>query len=139
MPEIRTGTGLLDTSVLIDLVASRALPTEITISALTLAELTTGPHATADPIERSRRQERLQAIEAQFDPLPFDAACARTYGRVYAAVVATGRKARGPRAVDLMIAATAIAHELPLYTRNSADLRGLEVHLDIVDVTADGP
>ena len=72
-------------------------------------------------------------VEALYDPLPFDASCARAYGRVYAAVAATGRKSRGRRAVDLMIAATALAHDLPLYTLNAEDLRGLEPVLDVVD------
>ncbi len=112
---------------------STALPTESSISSLSLAELTAGPHAAAEAAERGRRQERLQAIEAMFDPLPFDASCARAYGRVYAAIAAAGRKARGARAVDLLIAATAAAHDLPLYTRNAADLRGLEQVIEIVD------
>lgn len=137
MAELRPGPGLLDTSVLVDPAASRWLPQEISISALSLAELAAGPHAAGgDVAERARRQERLQVIESTFDPLPFDAACARAYGRVFAAVAAAGRKARG-RAVDLMIAATAIANELPLYTCNARDLRGLEPLLEIVD-TAGG-
>lgn len=107
---------------------------ELAISALTTAELAAGPHATADAGERARRQDRLQRAEASFDPLPFDNDSARAYGRVYAAIVATGRKARGPRAVDLLIAATALAANLPLYTRNVDDFRGLEHLLTIVGV-----
>ena len=112
------------------------LPAEIAVSALTLAELASGPHAARDDLERSRRQAHLQQIEASFESLPFDAACARSYGRVYAAVALAGRKPRGPRAVDLMIAATAIANQLPLFTRNAADLRGLGSLLDVVDLSA---
>lgn len=104
------------------------------ISCLTLAELAAGPHATDEPQGRARRQDRLQRTEAAFDPLPFDAEAARSYGRIYAAITATGRKARGPRAVDLLIAATAHASSLPLYTRNPDDFRGLEDLLDIVTV-----
>jgi len=133
VPEIRPGAGMLDTSVLISPGDSAALPTESSISSLSLAELTAGPHAAADAGERARRQERLQVVEAMFDPLPFDSACARAYGRVYAAIAAAGRKARGARAVDLLIAATAAAHELPLYTLDAGDLRGLEPLLEIVD------
>jgi len=133
VPEISTGAGLLDTSVLVDPAASTVLPAETSISTLSLAELAAGPHATSDPAERARRQERLQTIEAMYDPLPFDAACARAYGRVYSATSATGRKARGRRAVDLLIAATAAAHDIPLYTRNPDDLRGLEAVVAIVD------
>lgn len=69
-----------------------------------------------------------------FDPLPFDGDSARAYGRIYAAIVATGRKARGPRAVDLLIAATAMAANLPLYTRNADDFRGLDDLLTIIGV-----
>jgi len=99
-----------------------------------MAELAAGPHATSDPDERARRQDRLQRAEASFDPLPFDSAAARSYGRLYAAIVATGRKARGPRAVDLLIAATALAADLPLYTRNVDDFRGLEHLVTIVGI-----
>jgi predicted nucleic acid-binding protein len=99
-----------------------------------MAELTAGPHATADTAERAVRQDRLQRAEATFDPLPVDASVARAYGRVYAAVAAAGRKARGRRAFDLLIAATAIAGELPLYTRNPDDFAGLEDMVRIVAV-----
>ena len=105
--------GLIDTSVVIDLesVAPDTLPSELSIAAVTLAELAAGPHATDDPTERARRQERLQRAEATFDAIPFDAAAARAYGRVYAEVAAAGRKARGERALDLLIdGATGIWH-----------------------------
>lgn len=133
MPEIRPGGGLLDTSVLVDPSASAYLPSEAMISAVSLAELAAGPHATTDPAERGRRQEHLQILEATFDPMPFDAPCARAYGRVYAAISQAGRKPRGRRAVDLLIAATAIANDLSLYTRNAQDLHGLESLLDVID------
>jgi predicted nucleic acid-binding protein len=110
------------------------LPVEVAVSALTMAELAAGPHATDDADERARRQDRLQRAEAAFDPLPFDAEAARAYGRVYAAVASRGRKARGARAVDLLIAATACAEGLPLYTRNGSDFEALEDLLDVVVV-----
>lgn len=123
VPERRHERGVVDTSVVIDLerIDPEQLPGELAISAVTLAELAAGPHATADDAERARRQERLQRTEAWFDPLPLDAAAARAFGRVYAAVAAAGRKARGRRALDLLIAATALASNLPLYTRNAHD------------------
>jgi predicted nucleic acid-binding protein len=132
----RASQGLIDTSVVIDLdqIEVGQLPRELAISAPTMAELAAGPHATRDTAERARRQDRLQRAEASFDPLPFDGGAARAYGRIYAAVVATGRKARGPRAVDLLIAATALAANLPLYTRNVDDFRGIEHLLTIVGV-----
>lgn len=125
--------GLVDTSVVIDLdrVRSDDLPEEIAIAAVTLAELAAGPHATGDPIERARRQERLQRAESTFDPIPFDAGTARAYGRVYAEIAAAGRKARGRRAVDLMIAATALAANLPLYTRDTSDFDDLGAVIDV--------
>jgi predicted nucleic acid-binding protein len=104
------------------------------VSALTLAELTGGPVTARDASARACRQERLQRVESTFEPLPFDPACARAFGRVCAAVVAAGRKPRRTRSVDLMIAATALAHQLPLYTLNAADLRGLEDLIEIVDL-----
>lgn len=110
------------------------LPAQLALSAVTLAELAAGPHATADEAERARRQDRLQRAEAAFDPLPVDAAVARAYGRVYAAVAAAGRKARGKRALDLLIAATALAANLPLYTRNPDDFREVDSLLEIVAV-----
>ena len=105
------------------------LPIEVAISSITLAELTAGPHASADAVERGRRQDRLQRAEAAFDPLPFDANAARAYGRAFASATAAGRKARGARAVDLLIAAG-----LPLYTRNGDDFRALDGLIDVVVV-----
>jgi len=118
--------GLLDTSALIDLTVldPAALPDELSISALTIAELAAGPHATSDSTERAARQQRLQWAEATFDPLPFDVEAARAYGRVYAAARAAGRTSRR-RVVDLQIAAVAEVHRLPLLTRNPADFAGL--------------
>lgn len=134
--EPRHRRGLVDTSVVIDLgrVDPAELPSEIAISAVTLAELAAGPHATADPDERARRQDRLQRTEATFEALPADAEVARAYGRVYAAVAAAGRKARGRRAFDLLIAATALSAELPLYTRNPGDFSELDGLLEVVPV-----
>jgi predicted nucleic acid-binding protein len=127
---------LLDTSVIIDLeeIDASRLPISVAVSALTMAELAAGPHATHDPDERGRRQDRLQRAEAAFDPLPFDGESARAYGRVFASVIAAGRKARGARAVDLLIAATALAEDLPLYTHNGDDFRALDDLLDIMVV-----
>jgi predicted nucleic acid-binding protein len=128
-------SGLLDTSVVIDLgrIPSDSLPEEMAISAITLAELASGPHA-VDGEERARRQDRLQRIEAGFTTLPFDDDAARAYGRVYAAVVASGRKPRGARTLDLLIAAVACAQNLPLYTRNPGDFGSLEHVVRIVAV-----
>ena len=136
MAEPRHARGLIDTSVVIDLgqIDPTDLPSEIAISAVTLAELAAGPHATADAGERARRQDRLQRTEAAFESLPVDGAVARAYGRVYAAVAAAGRKARGRRAFDLLIAATALAGDLPLYTRNPGDFQELDGLLEVVAV-----
>jgi predicted nucleic acid-binding protein len=128
--------GVLDTSVVIDLdrLDPLLLPVSVAVSALTIAELAAGPHATQVPVERGRRQDRLQRAEATFDPLAFDADAARAYGRIFAVVMASGRKARGARAVDLLIAATALASELPLYTRNGDDFRALDGLVELVVV-----
>jgi predicted nucleic acid-binding protein len=132
--ERRHQRGLLDTSVVIDigLLDSSQLPSEVAVSAVTMAELAAGPHATTDPEERGRRQDLLQRAEAAFDPLPFDTDAARAYGRIFSAVMATGRKARGARAVDLLIAATALAAGLPLYTRNGDDFQALDDLIEVV-------
>lgn len=128
-------TALFDTSVVVDLpgLDAAALPREFAISALTLAELAAGPHTAPDEAERAERQERLQWVEANADVLPFDVASARVFGRIIASTVATGRSARR-RTVDLMIASTAAANGLPLYTRNAADLAGLEGVVDVRSV-----
>lgn len=135
MPE-RPARGLLDTSVVIDLERheAEALPRELAVSAVTMAELAAGSHATADPRRRAERMLRLQHAEATFDQLPFDSNAARAYGRIYAAVLAAGRKAPGRRALDLLIAATALSNELPLYTQNPNDFKPLGDILDIVDI-----
>jgi predicted nucleic acid-binding protein len=125
---------LLDTSVVIALgeIDPRPIPEQAAISTLTLAELTVGPLAASDDIERARRQRHLQLFESGVETLFFDSRCARAHGQVYAAVSAVGRKARGAHIVDLMIAATALANDLPLYTRNAKDLHGLEDLIEIV-------
>jgi predicted nucleic acid-binding protein len=136
VPERRHPRGLVDTSVLIELehVDPTDLPSELAISAVTLAELAAGPHATADAPERARRQDRLQRAEAAFEPLPVDADVARAYGRVYAAVAANGTKARGRRALDLLIAATALANDLPVYTLNPGDFMDVASLIDVASI-----
>lgn len=121
------GRGLLDTSVVIDhdMIDPARLPDESAISAITLAELAAGPHATEDRDERARRQDRLQWATATWDPLPFDAEAARLYGRLFAAARAAGQSSRS-RLADLLIASTAAAHSLPLYTRNPSDYAALK-------------
>ncbi len=133
MPEIRRG--LLDTSVLIDhdLIDADRLPDESAIAAVSLAELAAGPHATEDESERARRQDRLQWAAATWDPLPFDADAARAYGRVFAAVKASGRTHRS-RLADLLIASTAAANELAIYTRTPSDLEALEKIVNVVGI-----
>jgi len=132
----RSPRGIVDTSVVIDLEQLEAaqLPVELAVSAITMAELAAGPHATDDADERARRQDRLQRAEAAFDALPFDGEAARAYGRIYAAELASGRKARGPRALDLLIAATACAAGLPIYTRHPDDFEGLRQLVDVITV-----
>ena len=133
MPE--TNRGVLDTSVVIDhdLVDIALLPDESAITAITLAELAAGPHATDDDQERARRQDRLQWAAATWNPLAFDADAARAYARVFSATKAMGRASR-TRLADLLIAATAAANGLPLYTRNPNDFAGLDHLLDVVAV-----
>ena len=134
MPEPASARGLIDTSVVIELgrIDPELLPSQMAVSTITLAELAAGPHATDDLAERARRQQRVQLTEATFDAIPFDADCARAYGRVYAQTLAAGRKARGRRAIDLLIAATALALELPVYTANPADFAGLHELITVV-------
>lgn len=127
MHETRPPRGLIDTSVVIglDRIDSAALPHELSVSTLTLAELSAGPAAASDPAERARRQDRLQRAEAAFDALPFDSATARAYGRLYASLIDAGRRPRDRRTVDLLIAATALAAGMPLYTCNPRDFNDL--------------
>jgi predicted nucleic acid-binding protein len=140
----RPSRGLIDTNVLIlrEWVNHAELPTEMAISAVTLAELSAGPHEVLsdqnhnryeEREERSRRVNVLQRVEAEFDPIPFGAEAARAFGQVTALAAAIGRKPR-PRFVDFMIAATAIAEELPLFTANPQDFIGLDSLLTVVPV-----
>ena len=108
-----------------DVIDSALLPDESAISAVTLAELAAGPHATEDQDERARRQDRLQWAAATWDPLPFDGEAARVYGRMFAAARAVRQSSRS-RLADLLIASTAAANNLPLYTRNPADFQTLK-------------
>jgi predicted nucleic acid-binding protein len=119
--------GLADTSVIVDWddpAVIAALPDVVAISTITLAELAAGPHLASDPLERARRQARLQQVESLFDPLAFDVAAARSFGQVVAAASAVGRSHRS-RVADLLIAAVAHANGIALYTRNPQDFAGL--------------
>jgi predicted nucleic acid-binding protein len=137
--------GLLDTNIVIlrRWLDPAELPAEVAISAITLAELSAGPHEVRrneeqsdydEHTERGRRLDILQRAENEFGPIPFDADAARIYGRVCAAVIGAGRKPRR-RVADLMIAAIAIAEELPLFTTNPDDYKGLDGLLTVVPVT----
>jgi tRNA(fMet)-specific endonuclease VapC len=120
--------GLLDTSTLILLGRLRdpsVLPTHPLISAVTLAELTVGPLVASTDEERIARQAHLQQAEADFEPIPFDAAAARAFGRVAASLRTSGRKPAA-RSYDAMIAAIALANDLPLYTCNPGDFAGID-------------
>jgi predicted nucleic acid-binding protein len=121
------GRGLLDTSAVIDLadLDASALPDECLISAVTLGELSAGALIATNARERAARQAHLQQAEADFDPLPFDAGCARAFCRVAASLRRSGRKAQA-RAYDALIAATALANAVPVYTRNPEDFKGIE-------------
>jgi tRNA(fMet)-specific endonuclease VapC len=120
--------GILDTSTLILLGRIQdtdALPDEPQITAITLAELSVGPLVASNQKERSTRQAHLQQAEADFEPLPFDAAAARSFGQVAAGLRRAGRKPAA-RAYDAMIAATAISNDLPIHTCNPRDFSGIE-------------
>ncbi|MGH2913404.1 MAG: type II toxin-antitoxin system VapC family toxin [Solirubrobacteraceae bacterium] len=132
--------GVLDTSTVIMLARfedASALPQEPLITAVTLAELSVGPLLAQDEQERAARQAHLQQAESDFDPLPFDAASARAFGRVAASLRRVGRKPSA-RAYDAMIAATAVANDLPVYTCNPSDFAGI-VDLQVVAVPTPPP
>jgi predicted nucleic acid-binding protein len=148
MTSERHQQGLLDNNIMIlrRWIDPSELPAEMAISAITLAELSAGPHQVRrndeqteynEHTERGRRLDVLQRAESEFNPIPFGAQTARAYGQVTAAVVA-GRKPRS-RTADLMIAATALTEDLPLYTTNPNDFTGLEDLLTIVPVTRPHP
>lgn len=127
--------GILDTSTLIllgRLADATVLPIEPLITAVSLAELAVGPLVATTDSNRAARQYQLQQAEADFDPLPFDAAAARAFGRVAASLRRSGRKASA-RTYDAMIAATALANGLPIYTCNPADFVGID-GLEVVAV-----
>jgi predicted nucleic acid-binding protein len=141
----RPTQGLVDTNILImrQWIDPAELPDEMAISAITLAELSAGPHQVRpnseqtsydEHAERARRLEILQRAENEFDPIPFDAEAARIFGRVTAAVVAADRKPRS-RIADMMIAATAIAEGVPLFTTNPDDFTGIDAMMQVIPVT----
>jgi tRNA(fMet)-specific endonuclease VapC len=127
-----TDRGILDTNtvVLLERIDDPlSLPLEPLITVITLAELSVGPLVASSPREQATRQLRLQQAEADFDPLPFDAAAARTFGRVAASLHRAGRKISA-RSYDAMIAAIAISNGLPLFTCNP----GAFAHIDALDL-----
>lgn len=123
---VRPQRGILDTSAVMDLgqLDPAALPHEPLITAITLAELSVGPLLASSEEQRAARLAHLQQAEADFEPLPFDAPAARAFGRVVSELRASGRKPAA-RAYDALIAATALAHGLPLYTANPDDFAGI--------------
>jgi predicted nucleic acid-binding protein len=129
--------GVLDTNIIVALnrYDPAELPETFLITAITLGELSYGPHATDDPLKRAARVAVLQHVEATFEPLPYDHHAARFYGQLCAAVRAAGRQPR-PRSSDLMIAATAASNALPLYTANPDDFRACGGWAEIVAVHA---
>jgi len=132
---VRHARGVLDTSTVIllpQITDASTLPAEPLITAVTLAELSVGPLVATDERERAARQAHLQQAEADFDPLPFDAAAARAFGRVALSLRRAGRKPAA-RSYDAMIAATALANDLPIYTANAEDFRDID-GLDVVAV-----
>lgn len=134
-PTFRHERGVLDTNAVINLSRledATLLPAEPLITAVTLAELSVGPLVASTEEERAARQARLQQTEADFDPLPFDARAARSFGRVAASLRRAGRKTRA-RAYDVMIAATAVANDLPVYTCNPKDFAGID-ELEVVSI-----
>jgi len=119
--------GVIDTNtlILLERLNPTQLPEEPVITAITLAELSVGPLVTDDAPERAARQARLQEAEAAFEPLPFEASAARAFGRVAAGLHSAGRKPAA-RAFDALIAATAIANGMSLYTCNPRDYVGID-------------
>jgi hypothetical protein len=128
---------VMDTSIIaaLKLYDPAELPGLMLVTAVTLGELSFGPHATDDPVKRAGRVAVLQHVEATFDPLPYDQGAARLFGQICAAVRASGREPR-KRASDLMIAATAAGNEFPLYTANPDDLKGAEAFVEVVGLRA---
>ena len=119
---------MLDTSTVIllgRLDNASDLPQECLVSAITLAELSVGPHVARTAAERTARQAHLQQAESDFDMIAFDAAAARAFGRVAASLRSAGRKPAA-RTYDALIAASAIAEGLPLFTCNPDDFTGIE-------------
>lgn len=131
----RPDRGLVDTNVIVHLpnIKPSALPTQLAISSITLAELSAAPLTTDDRAEQAMRIRRLQGVEAAFSPLPFDAEAARNYASVYAAVLQAGRQPRR-RFAHLLIACIAMSNRLPLFTINPRDFLGLDHLVDVVPV-----
>jgi tRNA(fMet)-specific endonuclease VapC len=134
-PKPSPSRGVLDTSTVVSLaaIAAGALPDTPLITAVTLAQLSVGPLVARDEQERANRQAVLQQAEAAFDPLPFDAGAARAFAGVAASLRSAGRKPAA-RAYDAMIAATALANRLPIYTCNPSDFVGIDT-LEVVALT----
>ncbi|WP_431947001.1 type II toxin-antitoxin system VapC family toxin [Actinacidiphila sp. bgisy167] len=131
----RHPAGVLDTCAYIDLgvLDPLDLPVHPELTSITMAELQQGVALAKDPVARAQRMEMLGAAVADFEPLPFDADAAARYGTLVALVLKAERDPR-PRRIDLMIAAIASVHGLPLYTRNGDDFKGLESALTVVSL-----
>jgi tRNA(fMet)-specific endonuclease VapC len=129
-------SGLLDTSVVVSLggmTEASGLPSRCFVSVVTRAELSVGPLVARNDEDRIARQGVLQQVEADFVPIRFDASAARAFGRVAAQLRPSGRTTSG-RAYDALIAATPVAHGLPVYTRNPDDFAGIDALVVVVAV-----
>lgn len=133
--ENRYPVGLLDTCVLIDIahIADSLLPIRCRISTVTLAELGLGIALASDAVTVGQRTERLLEVEHGFDALPFDSTAARRFTSMAKLIVSAGRNPK-PRKMDVMIAAIASVHDLPLFTRNPKDFKGLDPLLTLVPI-----
>ena len=120
---------LIDTSVYVAQEQGRPMlaepPPSTAVSIVTVAELRAGVLTALDLEARSIRLETLMRALAT-EPLPIDGPVAVAWAELRAALRRSGRKMR---VNDAWIAATAIAHGMPLVTQDDdyADVPGLEV------------
>ena len=90
-------------------------PADYQLPAIVVAELCYGAEHSSKP---ERELAAVDAFISAFETVPFDASCAREYGRLRQLLGSEGRTI-GDR--DLMIAATALVHRATLVTNNASE------------------
>lgn len=119
--------GLIDTSVIIGferrghqdrLISELVAGEQLVVASITASELLAGVERASSASHRQQRLAFVEAVLRLVPVMPFDLHAARVHARVQAHLLSVGQQIG---ANDLLIAATALAHGMPILTENLRD------------------